>query len=71
MEENTNIDVVEEIEENYLWSSEYVKWHAPKLLDRLKGEFEVKIVEEYGVGACSLARSTLGVEGCAKVPGWD
>ncbi len=25
MEENTNIDVVEEIEENNLWSSEYAK----------------------------------------------
>ncbi len=46
MEENTDIDVVEEIEENYVWSSKYVKWHAPKLLDRLKGESEMKIVEE-------------------------
>ncbi len=25
MEENTNIDVLEEIEENYLWSFSYVK----------------------------------------------
>jgi hypothetical protein len=26
---------------------------------------------EGGVGACSLAHSTLGVEGCAGAPGWD
>jgi len=31
----------------------------------------MKIAEEQGVGACSLARSTLGVEGCAGVSGWD
>jgi hypothetical protein len=28
VEENTNIDVVEETKENYLWSSEYVKAQA-------------------------------------------
>jgi len=39
--------------------------------DRLKYEFEVKITEEQGVGARFLARSILGVEGCAGAPGWD
>jgi len=28
-------------------------------------------MEKQGVGACSLARSTLGVEGHAGAPGWD
>jgi len=28
-------------------------------------------MEKQGVGACSLACSTLGVEGRAKAPGWD
>jgi hypothetical protein len=29
----------------------------------------VKTTKKQGVGACSLARSTLGVEGCAGAPG--
>jgi hypothetical protein len=45
-------------------------WRAPKLLDRLKCEYEVKTTEEQGVGAHSLARSTLEVEGRARVSGW-
>jgi len=37
-----------------------------------KCEFAVKTAEEQGVGAHSLARSTLGgVEGHAGTPGWD
>jgi hypothetical protein len=36
---------------------------APYLLDSLKCESEVKTVQEQGVGACSLARNILGVEG--------
>ncbi len=28
VEENTNIDVLQEIEENYLWSYEYVEAHV-------------------------------------------
>ncbi len=28
LEENTNINVVEKIEENYLWSSKYAKAHV-------------------------------------------
>jgi len=28
-------------------------------------------VEEQGVGACSLAHNTLGVEGHVGAPGWD
>jgi hypothetical protein len=44
---------------------------APKLLDRLKSEYEVKTTKEQGVGARSLARSTLGVERHARISGWD
>jgi hypothetical protein len=36
-----------------------------------QSESEVKIVEEQGVRARSLAHSTLGVEGRAKALGWD
>jgi hypothetical protein len=43
----------------------------PKLLDRLKGESEMKTTEKQGVGARSLARSTLKVEGRAGVSEWD
>jgi len=32
---------------------------------------KVKIAEGKGVGACSLAYSTLGVEGCVGIPRWD
>jgi len=32
---------------------------------------KVKIDEGEGVGACSLARNTLGVKGCAGASGWD
>jgi len=41
----------------------------PKLLDRLKCEFEVKTTEEQGVGTHSLARNILGVEGRVRAPG--
>jgi hypothetical protein len=44
---------------------------APKLLDRLKGESEVKIIEEQGVEACSLACTTLRVKRHARAPIWD
>jgi hypothetical protein len=37
-------------------------WHAPKLLERLKCEFKVKIARESRIGAPSLARNTLGAE---------
>jgi hypothetical protein len=47
------------------------RWRTPKLLDRVKCESEAKTTEEQGVGARSLARSTLGVEGCAGAPRWD
>jgi len=43
----------------------------PKLLNRLTCEFEVKTTKKLGVGACSLARNTLGVEGHVGAPGWD
>jgi hypothetical protein len=42
---------------------------APKLLDRFKGESEVKTMEEQEVRARSLAHNTLGVEGRARVSG--
>jgi len=32
---------------------------------------KVKTTEGEGVGACSLACNTLGVEGRARAPGWD
>jgi hypothetical protein len=32
---------------------------------------EVKTMEGEGVGACSLARSTSGVKGCAEALRWD
>jgi len=44
---------------------------CPKLLDKLKYEFEVKTMEEQGVGARFLVYSTLGVKGCAGTSGWD
>jgi len=31
----------------------------------------VKTTKEQGVGACSLTYNTLGVEGRARIPGWD
>ncbi len=49
----------------------HAMWHVPKLLDRIKYEFEVKITEEQGVGAHSLAHGTLGVEGHVGALGWD
>jgi hypothetical protein len=36
-----------------------------------KCEFEVKTTEEQGIGACSLAHSTLRGRGHAGTPGWD
>jgi hypothetical protein len=46
-------------------------WRAPKLLNRFKFESEMKTSEKQGVGARSLARSTLGVEGRVGAPRWD
>jgi hypothetical protein len=34
-------------------------------------EFEMKPMEEQGIGACSLACSTLGVKGRVGALGWD
>ncbi len=36
----------------------------------LKCESKVKTTEEQGVGAHSLARNILGLEGRARAPGW-
>jgi hypothetical protein len=47
----------------------YGFWHTPKLLDKIKCESKVKIAEELGLGAHSLAHSTLGVEGRVGVLG--
>jgi hypothetical protein len=46
-------------------------WRTPKLLNGLKCDFELKIAEQQGIGAQSLARNILGVEGCARASGWD
>ncbi len=48
----------------------YYRWRAPKLLDRLKCESKMKTTKEQGLGARSLARSTLRVERCVEAPGW-
>jgi len=32
---------------------------------------KMKTMEGEGIGACSLARSTLRVEGCARALGWE
>jgi hypothetical protein len=45
--------------------------NVPNLLYRLKCEFKVKTTKEQGVGACSLAHGTLGVEGPARASGWE
>ncbi len=42
----------------------------PKLLDGLTTSPKVKTTKGKGVGACSLARSTSGIEGRAGAPGW-
>jgi hypothetical protein len=39
-----------------------------QLLYKLKCESKVKITEEQGLGARSLARNILGVEGCVGAP---
>jgi hypothetical protein len=43
---------------------------ASSLMDSITNP-KVKTAEGKGVGAHSLARSTLGVEGCAGAPRWD
>jgi len=43
-------------------------WCAPKLLNGLKCESKLKTTKEQGVKACSLACSTLGVEGRVGAP---
>jgi hypothetical protein len=48
-----------------------IVWCTPKLLNRLKCESEVKITNEQGVEAHSLAHNTSGVEGRVGVPWWD
>jgi hypothetical protein len=53
------------------WVFTEFMWHAPKLLDRHKCEYEMKTTEEQEIEACSLACSTLGVEGCVGALGWD
>jgi hypothetical protein len=45
-------------------------WRAPNPLYRLKCESKVEIAEEWKVGACSLVRSTSGVEGHVGALKW-
>jgi hypothetical protein len=52
-----------------MWSIS--KWRTTKLLHRLKCEFQVKTMEEQGVGARSLVRNTSGVKGRDGTMGWD
>jgi hypothetical protein len=49
---------------------DYVHWHAPNPLYRLKCGSKVKTTEEEGFGACSLTHSTSGVKRRAGVSGW-
>ncbi len=44
-------------------------WCIPKLLNKIKCESKVNIVEEWEVGIHSMAHSILGVEGRARAPG--
>ncbi len=53
------------------WAFFYeITWHVPNLFYRLKCESKVKTTKKQGVGARSLAHSTLGVERHAGAPGW-
>ncbi len=45
-------------------------WRAPKLLDRLKCEYEVKTMEKQGVGDMLPGSQHFGVEGHAGALGW-
>jgi hypothetical protein len=57
-----------------LQNQTYKAWRTPKLLNGLKCESKLKITEEQGVRACSLARNILkggGVKGRTGIPGWD
>jgi hypothetical protein len=46
-------------------------WRAPKFLDKLNCESEVKTTEKSKVGARSLTCNALKVEGRARPPGWN
>jgi hypothetical protein len=43
----------------------------PNSLMDITTSINLKIAKGKGVGSCSLVRSTLGVEGRARAPGWD
>jgi hypothetical protein len=45
--------------------------HPPSSLMDLTASPKVRTMEGKGVGARSLACSTLGVEGCVRILGWD
>jgi hypothetical protein len=45
--------------------------HTPKLLDGLNCESKGENSGRSGVGACSLACNSLGVEGHVRASGWD
>jgi hypothetical protein len=44
---------------------------APKLLNRLKCEYEMKTMKKQGIEARSLVRNISKVEGCDGAPRWD
>ncbi len=64
--------VVSEYDQQMLFLLLVCAYHAPpsSLMDSTTSS-KVKTLEGEGVGARSLARSTLGVEGRARAPGWD
>ncbi len=47
-----------------------LKWRTPKLLDRINFESKGEAIGGERVGAHSLARNTLGVEGCVGALEW-
>jgi hypothetical protein len=49
----------------------FTKWRTLKLFDRFKCESKMKTTKKQGVGARSLARNTLGVEGRVETSRWD
>jgi hypothetical protein len=53
-----------------LFGDKHVNAPSSSLMDSLVNP-KVKTLEGEGVGVCSLVHSALGVEGRAKVLGWD
>jgi hypothetical protein len=46
-----------------IYGIDAIPWHAPKLLARFKGEYEVKTTEEQGVGGTLFGSQHFGGRG--------